>query len=68
MYASFYENNHVCDHQCEVKERERMHHTGSARSVRNVLRVRSPDPCCRLGLCLRPSEFKERKPMREPGV
>lgn len=45
-----------------------MHRTGSARSAGNVLRERSPDPCCGLGLCLRPCDFKERRPMREPGV
>jgi hypothetical protein len=44
-----------------------MHRTGSARSVGNVLRERSPDRCG-LGLCLRPCGFKERRPMREPGV
>jgi hypothetical protein len=45
-----------------------MHRTGSARSVGNVLRERSPDPRCGLGLCLQPCDFKERRPMREPGV
>ena len=68
MNASFYENNHVCDHRCDVKETERMHRTGSARSVGNVLRKGSPDPRCGLGLCLRLCDFEERRPMREPGV
>lgn len=45
-----------------------MRRAGSARSVRGVLRTRSPNPSYELGLCPRSGDIKEREPMREPGV
>lgn len=57
------ENNHVCDHPCDVKGiNDKMPHrrTGSARSVRDrSARKRSPNPHCELGLCLRPRDIEE---------
>ena len=45
-----------------------MHRAGSAGSIRGVLRVRSPNPNCELGLCSRTGDIEERGPMHEPGV